>query len=168
MSRACRPAATWSARVACEMGDKVAAVADVIATARPAVFQSCNPAAVPFALIASTTDPVNPYAGQGGDELTRLASAPETAAFFARHNGCTARAETALPHLDPALVSTVAVVRWSGCRAGAEVVFWRVDGSAHGAPSRSEAGGRVNRDIETAEVLWTFFQAHRGGGEARR
>ena len=46
-------------RIACEMGDKVAAVADAIATSRQAVFRSCNPRQVPFALIASTTDPIN-------------------------------------------------------------------------------------------------------------
>ena len=75
------------------MGDKVAAVADVIATAVRSVFTSCNPDPVPFALIASTTDDTNPYAGQGGNELTQLASAPETAFFFARHDECTTRSD---------------------------------------------------------------------------
>ena len=155
-------------RVACEMGDKVAAVADVIATARQAVFQSCNPHPVPFALIASTTDPTNPYAGQAGNELTRLASAPDTAFFFAKHDGCTTRTETALPHADPDLPSTVALIRFSACADGAEVLFYRVDGSGHSVPSMMpvepdgwEASGRRNRDMETARVLWEFFQGHR-------
>ena len=74
-----------AARVACEMGGKVAAVADVIATARQAVFQSCNPALVPFALIASTTDPTNPYAGRAGSEVTDLASAPAARHGRKRH-----------------------------------------------------------------------------------
>ena len=156
-----------AARVACEMGGKVAAVADVIATARQAVFQSCNPALVPFALIASTTDPTNPYAGQAGNELTGLASAPETAFFFAKHDGCTARTETALPHADPDQPSTVTLTRFSSCADGAEVLFYRVDGSGHSVPSMTpigpegwEASGRRNQDMETAQVLWEFFRTH--------
>ncbi len=47
------------------MAGTVAAVADVIATARHAVFTGCDPRPVPFALEASTTDDTNPYAGQG-------------------------------------------------------------------------------------------------------
>lgn len=64
-------------RIACEMGDKVAAVADVIGTATAAVFRGCGTHPTPFALIASTTDDTNPYAGASGDELRRLASAPK-------------------------------------------------------------------------------------------
>ncbi len=158
------------ARVACEMGDKVAAVADVIATAVRSVFRHCGPHPVPFALVASTTDDVNPYAGAPGTELTRLASAPETASFFARHNGCTTRSETSLPHPEEDEPSTVSVIRFSGCTDDAEVLFFRVDGSAHSVPSTApigpegwEASGRRNRDMETAQALWRFFRAHRLG-----
>ena len=154
-------------RVACEMGDKVASVADVIGTARQSVFQGCNSAPVPFALIASTTDDTNPYAGAPGNELTRLASAPDTAFFFAKHDSCTTRTETALPHLDEELPSTVSLTRFSGCDGDAEVLFYRVDGSGHSVPSTAPVGpegwaasGRRNRDIDTATVLWDFFKAH--------
>lgn len=155
-------------RIACEMGDKVAAVADVIATARQAVFQSCNPRPVPFALIASTTDDVNPYAGAAGNELTRLASAPEVAFFFAGHDGCATRTEAPLPHADQERPSTATLTRFSGCAGGAEVLFYRVDGSGHSVPSMApiepegwDASGRRNRDMETAQALWEFFRAHR-------
>jgi len=154
-------------RVACEMGDRVAAVADVIATARQAVFQDCNARPVPFALIVSTTDDTNPYAGAPGNELTRLASAPDTAFFFARHDGCSMRTETPLPHLDGELSSTVSLTRFSECAGGAEVLFYRVDGSGHSVPSTApigpegwDASGRRNRDVDTARLLWEFFRAH--------
>lgn len=154
-------------RIACEMGDKVAAVADVIATATTAVFRNCGTHPVPFALIASTTDQINPYAGAPGDDVRSLASAPDTAAFFAQHNGCTTRTETPLPHTVPEN-STTALIRYGGCTADAEVLFWRVDGSGHSVPSLApigpegwEASGRRNRDFETAAVLWDFFRTHR-------
>ena len=154
-------------RIACEMGDKVAAAADVIATSLRSVFEDCSPHPVPFALIASTTDETNPYAGAPGTELTRLASAPETAFFFATHNGCKTRTETALPHAATEHDSTVALTRFSDCDSGADVEFYRVDGSSHSVPSTAPiepagwaASGRRNRDMETAQVLWDFFKAH--------
>ncbi len=158
-------------RIACEMGDKVAAVADVIGTARQAVFKECSSPPVSFALIASTTDDTNPYAGAPGSELTRLASAPDLAFFFAQHDGCATRTETPLPHVDPALPSTVALTRFSDCADcadGTEVLFYRVDGSGHSVPSTApieaegwNATGRRNRDFDTAQVLWAFFRSHR-------
>lgn len=153
-------------RVACEMGDKVAAVADVIATSVRSVFQGCNPATVPFALIASTTDETNPYAGAPGDEVSRLASAPETAAFFARHNGCATRTETPLPATDREHRTSVTLTRFSGCAA--EVLFWRVDGAGHSVPSTApldaagwEASGRRNQDLDSVRAVWDFFRVHR-------
>ncbi len=157
-----------AARVACEMGGEVAAVADVIATAAEAVLQSCNPRPVPFALLASTTDETDPYAGTGGSGRTRLVSAPEMAFFFAQHNGCATRSETPLPHAGQDGHSTVSLIRFSGCTDDAEVLFYRVDGSGHSVPSMApaeaagwDASGRRNRDMETGRALWAFFRAHR-------
>ena len=45
-------------------------------------------------------------------------------------------------------------MRWSGCRDGAEVVHYRVNGGGHQAP-RTIAGRPF------AEVLWAFFAGHR-------
>jgi polyhydroxybutyrate depolymerase len=50
--------------------------------------------------------------------------------------------------------SEVTGVRWSGCRGGAEVVHYRINGGGHQAP-RTIAGRSF------AEVLWNFFAAHR-------
>jgi len=47
--------------------------------------------------------------------------------------------------------------RWSGCRDGAEVVHYRVNGGDHQAPRAID--GRP-----FAEVAWEFFAAHPLGG----
>jgi polyhydroxybutyrate depolymerase len=157
-------------RIACELSDSVTAVADVIATTLRAQLANCvNARPIPFLLLVSTTDPTIPYGGgRGNEETTAVTSAIETAAFFARHNGCTTRAEEPLPHLDPTLPSTVTLIRHSGCTRDADVLFYRVDGSGHSVPSRApleprswEENGARNRDIDTAQVIWTFFHAHR-------
>lgn len=154
-------------RVACEMPDVVAAVADIIATARAAQLKHCPPGRpVPVLLLASTTDSVNPYAGQGGPDWAALASAPATAAFFAARDGCTTRTETALPQRDAA--TSAALVRHTGCAAGTEVLFARIDGSDHAVPSPApfernspEYAGMRNRDLDTATLVWSFFADHR-------
>lgn len=154
-------------RIACEMPNEVAAVADIIATARSAQLRACPPARpVPLLLLASTTDGTNPYAGQRGPEWADLASAPATAAFFAARNGCTQRTETPLPQHDPATSATL--IRHTGCTGGADVVFARIDGSDHAVPSpapfehgSAEASGLRNRDLDTATLVWSFFREHR-------
>jgi polyhydroxybutyrate depolymerase len=156
-------------RIACELSGNVTAVADVIATARAAQLANCaNARPTPFLLLASSTDPNIPYGGRRGDEATATASAIETVSFFARHNGCTSRAEEPLPHVEANVPSTVTLIRYSGCMRGADVFFYRVDGSGHSVPSKAapeggsweENGGR-NRDFDTAEAVWAFFKAHR-------
>ena len=55
---------------------------------------------------------------------------------------------------------------WTGCRAGGKLRLYRVDGGGHQVPSfaadSSEQGvsrlGLRNRDIETADEIWTFFR----------
>jgi polyhydroxybutyrate depolymerase len=158
-----------AARIACELSDRITAVAIVIATARKSQFSSCDQARpVPLVLIASTTDPENPYVGQEGDEISALASAPDTVSYFSAHNGCTSRTETPLPHLNFSDKSTISLIRYLNCAMNAEVFFYRIDGADHSVPSKAppEAGsekslGNRNRDIETAAVLWAFFQQHR-------
>lgn len=156
-------------RVACELSDRVTAVAAVIATAVRSQLEHCDAARpIPYLLLASTTDPEVPYGGRQGDELTALASAPETVAFFAKHNGCKTRTEAPLPHLDPEVNSTASLVRFTDCTRDADVLFYRIDGSGHSVPSMAppEPGswasrGARNRDLETAQAVWSFFREHR-------
>jgi polyhydroxybutyrate depolymerase len=151
-------------RVACELSDKVAAVAAVVATARTSLVPICQHGRpIPFLLMASTTDPAVAYGGWPGPWGTR--SAPDTAALFAQRNGCTARGEQPLPHDDPAIDSTVALIRYTGCTDGADVAFYRIDGSGHSVPSRDPAepgdwveNGSRNRDVDTVQVIWDFWR----------
>ena len=148
-------------RAACELPDVVTAVADVIATARTSQLPSCEHGGpVPFLLLASTTDPVDPYGGASGDEVSGLASAVDTVQVFVKRDGCTQRIEQPLPHLAPDLPSTVSLTRFSDCLEGSEVLFYRVDGSGHSVPSTAplepggwEKHGARNRDIDAAGAI---------------
>ena len=158
-----------AARIACELSDTVTAVADVIATAHASQLSSCDRGRpIPFLLMASTTDPVNPYVGERGDEIAGLASALQTVQTFVKRDDCKQRVERSLPHIAAELQSTVSLTRYSDCKDGSEVLFYRVDGSGHSVPSTApaepgdwERHGARNRDIDAAAVIWSFFAAHR-------
>ena len=54
---------------------------------------------------------------------------------------------------------------WRGCRGGAEVLFYKVDGGGHtwpnGRPDLQFVTGRVSRDVDIEPLLWSFLARHR-------
>ena len=152
-------------RLTCEMSDAFRAIANLIATSRRDQLEACPQSKpLPYLLLMSKTDPVNPYAGLKRDGGGDLISAEETVAHFARRNGCRSVAEEAVPVTDANDRSTAVIVRHGGCTGGAEVLFYRLDGAGHTLPSRirydSDRDNVINRNIETAQELWSFFARH--------
>jgi polyhydroxybutyrate depolymerase len=139
-----------TALMACDLAGRVAAVA-TIAGALYTEPGECRPARpIPVLAIHGTDDPVVPYGGRGPSVEWPLAMPPLPTwlAQWATRDGCPG--EPAV-FLDTAEVTGV---RWSGCRDGAEVVHYRVNGGGHQAP-RTIAGRPF------AEALWGFFAGHR-------
>jgi poly(3-hydroxybutyrate) depolymerase len=138
-----------TARVACELAGRVAAVATVAA----ALFTEpveCRPSR-PIAVLSmhGTADEVLPYGGQDASVASPLPlpALPAWLGEWAARDGCPG---------DPAVfldTAEVTGVRWSGCRDGTEVVHYRINGGTHQAP-RAIAGRPF------AEVVWEFFAAH--------
>jgi polyhydroxybutyrate depolymerase len=63
----------------------------------------------------------------------------------------------------------VRVLRWGPGRAGAEVVFVRVEGGGHtwpGGERRNAGFGRRSTDVDVTRMIWDFFsrQSRRVGG----
>jgi polyhydroxybutyrate depolymerase len=138
-----------TARLACELAGRVAAVAPVAA----ALFTEpgdCRPSrAVPVLAIHGTADEVVPYRGQGTSVASPLPlpAVPAWLAEWATRDGCPGDPEV---FLDTAEATGL---RWDGCRDGAEVVHYRINGGGHDLPG--EVAGRP-----LAEVVWSFFAAH--------
>lgn len=156
-----------TARVACEMVDEFRAVANLIATARVDQLEECATAKpIPYLLLVSKSDPVNPYAGEKIAGRASLAGAEETVAHFVRRNECRKVQEDSVPHVDENDETKVTIIRHTECTAAAEVLSYELDGAAHALPSRvryiSDRDLRINRDLETAQELWAFFKRHMG------
>ena len=81
-------------------------------------------------------------------------------------HACIGRTVRALPHRDAADRTQVTLIEWTGCREGGRVLLYRVEGGGHQIPSFASEGseegakrlGLRNRDIETADEIWTFFK----------
>jgi polyhydroxybutyrate depolymerase len=142
--------AAW---LACELAGRIAAVATASGqlVAEPGGCRPSRP--VPILAVHGTGDPVIPYGGRPADPDSplRLPALPAWLAGWAARDGCTVDSAVFLDSLE------VTGMRWSGCRGGAEVVHYRINGGGHPAP-RTIAGRSF------AEVLWDFFASHQLDG----
>lgn len=164
--------AMMSSRVACELADRVAAVALVAGTMPRSIQPECAPARpVSVMLLHGTEDPIVPYAGgevklRGFAARGMVVSADATASEWARLDGCEAGAtERAVPDTNPSDGSTIRVQAWSRCREGAAVELWKIQGGGHTWPGgwqymNEKFIGTTNRDIDAREEIWRFFAAH--------
>lgn len=160
-----------SYRLGCELSDRTAAIASVAASLAVNKVKEWSPSRpMPVLIIAGTADPLVPW--DGGDvrfgERTfgTVVSVPDTVKFWVEKNGCVTRlAARRLPDSDPADGTAVRREAYSGCRGGAEVVLYAVEGGGHTWPGGlqylpEKMIGKTSREFNASEVIWQFFKAH--------
>lgn len=158
-------------RLACELGDRLAAVAPVMITLPDTFPQHCvGDVPVPMLMIFGTEDPFFPWEGgtvqEGPTRTSSYLSADDTVNFWVNRNGAASDAAIeALPDRDPQDGTRVYREFHSPGSTGAEFVFYRVEGGGHTWPGshsnllESLAGvGRVSQDIDATRVIWDFFK----------
>ena len=168
-------------RLACELHDRIAAFAAVIASMP--VGYICPPGPpVPIMLINDVEDCYIPW--DGGNVRTGFArgaggkviSVPDNVRYWQRRNGCGPSISPELIHVweNPSTEGegrrslSVEIHRFQKCKAGAELVFVRVQGGGH-----SWLGGREdflnpvenmavekNRSINATVLIWNFLRGH--------
>ena len=143
-------------RLACERPALLAGIALVAATLRDSVASRCTgPSRTPTVLFNGTRDPIVPYNG-----IPTLASATDTAAFWAARNQCAAneRAVSNLPDLDRTDGTTVTVSRYTRC-VDSVVAQYTINGGGHTWPGTQYASytlglGPTTQDIDATIELW--------------
>jgi polyhydroxybutyrate depolymerase len=149
-------------RLACELSEKIAAVALVAANLSENLAAGCAPKrAVPVLQISSTADPLTPYDG-GDTQGARVLSAEASVAYWASKNGCGDPSSNNLPNTaqDGTLVR---VMSYSSCAA--DVQLYTVIGGGHTWPGGFQylperTIGKTSQDIDASEVIWKFFAEH--------
>lgn len=150
-----------------------AVIAATLPTPENFLAADASPAPVPVALIHGTKDRIVPYAGGemrwwmrklfkvGG----RCLSAPQTAAYFAEHNGITDEpVSSRLPQRAGSTNGTSVERTTYQQQERPKVVLYTVHGGGHTVPGFAKGPallGRTSQDIDTADVLDEFFGIRR-------
>ena len=164
-------------RLACETSDRLAGVAAFVANLPEPLQTTCRPSRpIPVLLMNGTADVMMPYDGGPvapitGQDRGMVLSTRETVDFWVQANGCIGDPERLdLPDVDPSDGTRVSLEAHRACADGTTVVLYSVDGGGHQLPRLAEAGPRQvqprtagvsSRDIDGAEVIWTFLLGDR-------
>lgn len=153
-------------RLACQLSNRIAAIAPVAAGNQFATSATCSPArAVPVIEFHGTLDPVWPYDGGAGTNPccttgNRIAIPKPTVNDWATRDKCAGYTDTSLP--DIAADNTTVTERvYNGCAAA--VVFYMVNNGGHTWPGGTQYDttgniGYTTFDISANELMWSFFK----------
>jgi polyhydroxybutyrate depolymerase len=166
---------SFSARLACELSGRIAAIAQVVSTMSRELRASCAPErAIPVLLINGVDDPLVPWKGGELRKSGRLGkggtviSAADAIEFWVTHNGCEVapRIDT-LADRDPGDGTRVEQTRYEDCSNGTSVELLAIRGGGHTWPGTAERPrlsrivGGTSQDINASEVLWQFVSRYR-------
>ena len=160
-------------RLACDVPDRFAAAAAVVANLSNRLAETCQPGR-PISLLVmnGTADPLMPYdggeVGVGRFVWARVLSTADTVGFWARANGCTAPPVAKARRVEQFGIITE---QRPACRGGTEVTLIRVEAGGHTWPGGLQylpaaAIGPVVREFDGSAAIWAFFATH--ARDARR
>lgn len=139
-----------SHRLACELSERIAAVAPVAGGLVMEDWDDCRPPrAVPVIAFHARNDGAVPYYG-GPLEGFFAASLDSVMSTWARWDSCDVGPDTFYQN-DTAFSQT-----WSQTEGDVEVVFWTTEDGGHSWPGRIGA----SQAISANEEMWEFFLAH--------
>ncbi len=147
--------------LACEIPERIAAFASVAATMIEQVVVGCVPTRkVPWLFVHGSEDPVLPAEGATGAFASTI-SIRTTTDIWAEFDGC-AEEETLseLPDGGDFNTTSVRLHDWDACEAGADVVWYEVEGGGHvwpGSPVAFDPGfGLESPDLDTSAAIADF------------
>lgn len=164
----------FSYRLACDMSDVFAAIGPVVGSLATRHRPNCKPAS-PVAVVSIMGDADEFVPLQGGEEGWKngkgdggtLESEGAMKEFWSKHNACSAQPSVTQLPVRVNDGTSVRKVTFSGCRNGADVVFYTVAGGGHTWPPNEFKWGFMNRmagkssqNIDATEVIWDFFSRH--------
>jgi len=148
----------FSHRLACELPNRIAAIASVSGTFTPTMQANCSPShPTPVLQIHGTTDPTVPYDGTTGNG--GMASVDSVINYWVSTNNCdTTPTTTALPDINTNDGSTVERSVYAGGDAGVSVELLKIIGGTHRWPVPSNTN--ANQDINASLEIWKFFSKY--------
>lgn len=165
--------AVMSYRLACELTEKIAAIAPVTGNISKNLYPHCSPSK-PISVLAinNISDSLMPFTGGditgpfGFKKRGKVLSTTDTIRFWANHNNCSkSPVITYEPDTDPKDGTRVRKEVYGNCKNGTEVMLYAIEGGGHTWPSgyqylNKRIVGKTSWDIDANEVIWTFFEKH--------
>ena len=151
-----------SNRLACELSNRIAAIATVGGTMAESIANTCSPDHfMPELLIHGTFDWCEPYNG-AFDWL----SVQEKLDLWTIFNQCTESDTTLLLDLDTLDGSTVQKINYTNCSDSVSVILYKVINGGHSWPGGDTSYlylswcdiGITNFDINASQEIWRFFK----------
>ncbi len=155
-----------SARLACELSDRIAGVAVVGASVEQGVFNNCNPAKpVPTIIMQGTLDTFVPFIGgtvspgAGGNAVSHSQAINK---FISINNCSTTPILTNLPDIAND-GTTITERRYINSTNQNEVTSYVITGGGHTWPQGwqylpESSIGKTSQDMNANEVIWAFFK----------
>ena len=143
--------------LACQLSEKIAAVASVTGEMTQDTFDNCNAQRpVPALQIHGTEDDVVLYNGN-----TLSLSISDIISYWVDHNNCeTTPTTTSLPDIDPSDGSTIEHSVYEAGDNGITTEHMKVIGGGHTWPGSVINTGGTNQDIDASMEIWLFFSRY--------
>ncbi len=165
--------AMMSYRLACQLSQRIAAIAPVTGNIPQNLCPACSPA-MPTSVLAinNVLDPLMPWSDEditdpwGMKKLGKVMPTSETIRFWVEHNNCTPTAViTQEPDRDPHDGTRIRKEVYGNGKESTEVILYAVEGGGHTWPNgyqylNENIVGKTSRDIDANEVIWDFFERH--------
>ena len=139
--------------LACQMSDKIAAIASVTGSMTPQTYNACNPQhPTPILQIHGTNDQTVPYLG----DPTWTKSIDDVLQYWVSYNNCNLIADTTIiPDLVLGDWSTAEHIVYEGGDNSVTTEHFKIYGGGHDWP-----GVWGNMDIHASAEVWKFFSKY--------
>lgn len=146
--------------LACELNDRIAAIASVTGSMVTSEFNACNPQRpVPVLEIHGTADNTVPY---NGFPLYGFKPVPEVVAAWVGFNHCNPTPVfNQIPDIDTSDGCTAEHYLYTGGENGSTVEHFKIIGGGHTWPGSPINIGVTNQDINASKEIWRFFSQYR-------
>lgn len=164
--------AMFSERLACDLSNKISAIAAISGQLPVDYRPRCKPAnPISVMQIGGTSDPIVPYDGGhvadfgGRGEGGTVLSVEATANFWARNNGCKGgKTQVEMPHPRIFDKTRIRQERYADCPSTGRVVVYTVEDGGHAWPGGPQylpavIVGRASRQMDASSAIADFFFA---------
>lgn len=147
-----------SYRLACELNNKIAAIASVTGSMVQKAIDACKPGRpVPVMEFHGTADPVVNYNGT----LAVSEAISKVLALWQQNNGCDVEPiKEPIPNINASDNTTTEKWTYNNCAQDRKLVHFKVTNGGHTWPGSAINNGVTSQDFNASEEIWLFFKQY--------